>query len=582
MPSDRRRLIWRALLVVAVLWAAWATWTALRVKAEAESARRDLREARAELDVESLLEGDALEVLADAADRFAAIEARLDNPLLAPARAAPVVGRQLRAASSQAGAAAEALEAVGDVGAEVVALAEEGLASGPARVDLLRRIAAVAGEGRAVFESLDLGPDRALLGPLRDARAELKEAWAEALDALRRAETAGAGLADLFEGPHDLLVLAANNAQMQNGQGMFLSAGVLHIEDGRMELGEMEPLDKVPPADPPVPLDPDLAARWGWLDPNHDFRHLGLSHRFPVTAALAAERWAGLGNPEVDGVLALDPFVVEAIMTATGPVVTSAGELSSDDVVRYALHDQYQGYLTSGGDRSYTEERRDALSEIAREVVNAFEQVAEVDSGLLERLRTTANGRHVLMWSRHPQLQAAFEAAGVDGQIGPESMLLSIVNRSGVKLDWFVRSAATLTVEPGEDRHRVTVEVTVRNEAPADGEPAYVVGPYPGTDLERGDYLGLVTLNLPRDAVDAAFDGVDRLAVAGADGHNRTIAAWVEVPRGEAVTLVARFELPAGLDAVRIEPSARAHPTEWIHDGRTWRDRAARTVELTG
>lgn len=494
----------------------------------------------------------------------------------------PVVGRQLRAASAQAGAAAQALEAVVDVGGEVVALAEDGLASGPARVDLLRRIATVAGEGRAVFESLDLGPDRALIGPLRDARDELEDTWAEALDALRRAETAGAGLAELFEGPYDFLVLAANNAQMQNGQGMFLSAGVLHIEDGRMELGEMESLADVPPADPPVPLDPDLAARWGWLDPNHDFRHLGLSHRFPVTAAVAAERWARLGNPEVDGVLALDPFVVEAIMTATGPVATSVGELSAEDVVRYALHDQYQGYLTSGGDRSYTEERRDALSEIAREVVNAFEQVEEVDSGFLERLRATANGRHVLMWSGRPPLQAAFEAARIDGQIGPDSLLLSIVNRSGVKLDWFMRSTATLTVEPGEGRHRVAVEITVRNEAPADGEPAYVVGPYPVSGLERGEYLGLVTLNLPRDAVDASFDGVDPLAVAGADGHNRTIAAWVEVPRGESVTLVARFELPAGLQAMRIEPSARAHPTEWTYDGRTWRDRAARTVELDG
>ena len=106
------------------------------------------------------------------------------------------------------------------------------------------------------------------------------------------------GLAEFFEGPSDYLLFAANNAQMQNGQGMFLSAGVLHVEDGRMDLGPMESLAQVPDVVPPVPLDPDLAARWGWLDPNHDLRHLGLSHRFPVTAQTAT---ATLGRARPPG-----------------------------------------------------------------------------------------------------------------------------------------------------------------------------------------------------------------------------------------------------------------------------------------
>jgi hypothetical protein len=76
-----------------------------------------------------------------------------------------------------------------------------------------------------------------------------------------------------------------------------------------------------------------------------------------------------------------------------------------------------------------------------------------------------------------------------------------------------------------------------------------VVGPYPGSGLERGEYLGLVTLNLPASATDSRFDGVD-LAVAGADGENRTIAAWVHVPRGSTTHLVARFELPAAMAAL--------------------------------
>ena len=85
-----------------------------------------------------------------------------------------------------------------------------------------------------------------------------------------------------------------------------------------------------------------------------------------------------------------------------------------------------------------------------------------------------------------------------------------------------------------------------------------MVGPYPGSGLERGDYLGLVTLNLPAAATNSRFDGVDVLAVAGGDGGNRTIAGWVTVPRGTTTHLVARFELPASMAELLIEPSGRA------------------------
>ena len=118
---------------------------------------------------------------------------------------------------------------------------------------------------------------------------------------------------------------------MQNGQGMFLSAGILHIEDGRMDLGAMESLEKTPEVVPPVPLDADLEARWGWLNPNDDVRHLGLSHRFPVTAATASDLWAAVGHPPVDGVVAVDPHMLKAILEATGPVATPDGERGSDD-----------------------------------------------------------------------------------------------------------------------------------------------------------------------------------------------------------------------------------------------------------
>jgi hypothetical protein len=549
------------------------------VRSSAAAARDDLRAVRADLDARALLEGDGAEDLARHADRFATIHRRLSSPLLAPVRVLPVVGRQLTAASQQADAAAAGLSEAAGLADEIGSLVDDGLGAGPERVATLQALAETARAGETTFEALELGPDEGLVGSLDAARREIESARMEVLDGLGRAASLGTGLADFFEGPNDYLLLAANNAQMQNGQGMFLSAGVLHVEGGRMDLGPMASLEKVPPVDPPVPLDPDLSARWGWLDPNDDVRHLGLSHRFPVTASTAAALWAALGNPPVDGVVAVDPLMLEAIMSATGPVRTAGGDLAGDEVVEHLLHDQYLGYLSGDADASYTTERRDALDEIAREVLSELEEVEDLDPDVVERFRVAAGGRHLLMWSPDPVVQQGFEAGGVDGRMGEGAVLLSLVNRSGVKLDWFMRATAELALAPTDAGYDATLEVALTNEAPARGEPRYVVGPYPGSGLEPGEYLGLVTLNLPAGATDGRFDDVDPLAVAGADGANRTVAAWVRVPRGETVRMTARFTLPAATAAVVVEPSARAHPTVWTYGGDRWPDRERRTIE---
>ena len=526
-----------------------------------------------------MLDGEGTEALGEAAAASRKVADRIDTPILAPLRLLPVVGRQVRAVSRQASGVADGLEVAERVGEDLQVLLPD-LGAGPQRVEALRRAGEVAAAGRRELLDIDFGPGEALVGPIASARDEIDEARDQAEDALARAEAVGAGLADFFEGPSDYLLLAANNAQMQNGQGMFLSAGLLHVEDGSLDLAEMEPTSGLPRPASPVALDPDLEARWGWLDPNDDFRHLGLSHRFPVTAATAAQLWAAAGRPPVDGVLMVDPFLLRAIMSATRPLEVRERELTEDAIVTYVLHDQYRGYLTAQGDSSFGEVRRDELEDLAEQAVADLDALETIESRFVDRLMVAARGRHLMAWSADPATQAAWEAAAIDGQIGPDSLLLSIINRSGNKLDWFIRSEAHLEVTEVDDGFDAVLRVTVHNRAPAEGEPAYVVGPYPGSGLAAGEYLGLVTLDLPAGASGSRFDGVDELAVAGADGPNRTIATWVRVGRGASTELVARFHLPPGTEELRVEPGARARPTAWTTSRSEWEDRQARSVRL--
>ena len=87
-----------------------------------------------------------------------------------------------------------------------------------------------------------------------------------------------------------------------------------------MEMGELFPTGDLYIDEPTVPLDADLRDRWGWLNPNQEWRNLGVSPRFDATAELASRMWTSLGGAPVDGVLALDPIALQAIMKATGPV----------------------------------------------------------------------------------------------------------------------------------------------------------------------------------------------------------------------------------------------------------------------
>ena len=560
--------------MLALVWAVWVLWTVLSAASDARAAEKALDGLRSDLDIRSLIEGDGIAEIAAVADRFDAVDARLRSPLLAPVRLAPVIGRQIAAVSHQADAAAAGLRAAAEVSDQLDGLVESSARPGPERIAALREVAEVARSSRRAYEDLDLGPDDALFGPIADARERIEEARLEALDTLGRAATLSEGLATFFEGPHDYLLLAGNNAQMQNGQGMFLSAGVLHVEGGRLSIDEVRPTTEIPlPPPVPVNVDPDVDARWGWLDPNGDFRHVGLSHRFPASGELAVDLWNAAGQPPVDGALAVDPFLLQVLLRATGPVAVADDEVTAENVIAFSLHDQY-----FGGDG--VAERRDRVGDLAVQAVKEFDRVDQVAPALLEQLAKAARGRHLLAWSADPAVQDGWEAARIHGQISPTSLMLSVINRSGNKVDWYLRTSASVTAASTDDGHDVVVRVSVKNIAPTSGPPRYVIGPYPGSNLTAGEYQGLVTLNLPDEAMDSHFEGVDDLAVAGADGQNRTIATWVRVKAGTTTEVVARFRLPATMDELTVEPSARARPTEWAWGSKRWDDAEARTLAL--
>jgi hypothetical protein len=403
---------------------------------------------------------------------------------------------------------------------------------------------------------------------LADARTTLAEELGEALESLERAEVVTAAVADVLDGSR-YLVLAANNAEMQNGWGMPLSAGVLEVVDGALSLDAMEPTSDLLLPRGVVPVTGDLADTWSFIDPSSDFRNLAVTASFDQAAPVAAAMWEALGRGPVDGVLAIDPLALRAILATTGPVESAAGQVSADEVVPLMLHDAYvlQADLESGIDA-----RRDEQSDVAVAAVRAATAPGTDMVQLGRNLAAAAENRHVMLWSSDERQQAAWVAAGVDGGLREDSLLIGAANRAGNKVDWFLDVGAVLVTQPTADGVEVTVDITMTNRTP-DGEPQYVVGPFDPekAGLAAGDWRGFLTAHIPGAATDVRIDDLV-VVVDGRSGPTRIVSAVTLVPKGETRTHVVRFTMPPGASVLTVEPSARVNPISWVAGSEAWRD----------
>jgi hypothetical protein len=560
--SGRRRLAWAvglgALAVVA--WGLLAGLQLLRVRADLVAGRDALERAARRDSPKDLADGVPAPILRHAAAQFADARRELDAPVLAPARVLPVLGRQLRSLRALTGAAHE-------VSATSAAFVDEGRrlldaprGTGPERLTLLDRFDGLARRTDAALGGVDLGPRAGLVAPLARARNELIDRLAEVRAGLARGIAGTRAARSMLAGPSRYLLLVGNNAEMRAGSGMFLLAGTLDAADGRLRLGDLRSVTDiaVPPGAVAAPA--DIAARWGWLTPTEEWRNLMLSPRFDANAEMAAAMWEAAGQGRVDGVLAVDAVFLQEVMRATGPADVDGRTIRPEGALREVLHDQYVRF----GARERAA-RQESTERLARAVFDRLDAGRWDAVALVQAMQTTARGRHLMAWSRRPAEQAGWDAAGVAGRIGPESLLVAVMNRGGNKLDPYLAVSAELSFRPAGSATDAILAVTVANRV-GPGEPATIAGPTPENPAGYGVYTGILAVTLPGTARQGRIEGVGSLAVAGPDGPTRVVGTQIVVRPGERRTWVVRFRLPRH-GTLRAEPSARVPTLSWVVKG---------------
>ncbi len=570
-PAFRRRVRWTAWGVAAVLvvWIVASGVVVWRAKSSTESGLNQLTTIRDELSPAELLAGKGNQALARAVQDFNAGHGQASSVVLAPWHVVPLVSDNVRSAEALTAAAAH----VAHVGQQAALAFQHVLqghpTDGPARLALLDQLQAIAVTAQNGLEPLALGPDFFLVSPLGDARAKFLSRVETLRTAFANVQAVAAGLRQLLAGPRQYLLLAANNAEMRDGSGMFLSAAVATFGGGTVTVTQTRPIVDVnlPPGAVPVP--PSLQPIWGWVNPTQEWRNLATSPRFDETGPLAAQMWAAATGQTVDGVLVVDPMAMQALLAAQGPISASGQTFDAGDVLQYLLLGQYQG--VSIGDQQAV--RRDAIGSVAQAAVGALTTRPWTSSTLVTQLADVGRGRHVLAWARDPVEEHAWHAAAIDGSLHGNSLSVGLLNVGGNKLDQFVDVDATLAVTPlPGGAHEATITMRVTNAAPS-GLPSYVGGPYPGSGLSAGEYRGILAVNAPGGGTLPSFQGLSPRLVAGVDGPTKVSAAgYLDIPAKTERNITVRFQLPPGYSSLEIEPSARIPPITWHFGNTTWQD----------
>jgi hypothetical protein len=562
--SVRRRValtaVATAVLVVAGL-AAWALPSALGARTQLARGAQDVERGRT-----LLLEGkpqQALERFESAQERFARGAEALDETPLRWAGAVPIVGRNVatvRAISASgaqvAGAAATVTYALVDLPDGLGALAPR---RGQVPLDVLERLAAPLddadqqlAQASATFAA---APSQWLVGPVARARARFASALDEATTtvsaghALTRALPAFLGADGV---PRRYFFGAQNPAELRGTGGLIGAYAILTAVDGRLELGGFAPVQDLPNVEATAIAapDPSYAARYDRFGGAGFWLNLNMTPDFP-TAALAIEGlYERVTGERLDGAVVADPFALAALLELTGTVeVPNVGTVNSDALVPLLSSEAYARF-------DDPEVRKRALGDVANSVLQDFlaKGARRRPVRALRAVAGAAGDGHLLLHARAPELQDALVEAGVTGRLGASSGdFLAVVanNAGGNKVDFWAQRELGYEVRLLPDGRALSeTTVALRNDAPVDGYPRYVLGPT--SAVEAGE--SLTYLSVYRQA------GTQL-------GETDVAGAHTDVEQGEELghpVVATALRLPSG-DTGRLTLESRL-PTAWNGD----------------
>ena len=237
-------------------------------------------------------------------------------------------------------------------------------------------------------------------------------------------------------------VLAQNNVEIRSTGGLAGQCCRVAVKDGLVSLSEVEGIRNfMNPGDDEVmcvPLTDEEVALYsrsvGYMSVN-----VNCIPDFPRVCDIFNQLWSATNGERVDGFVAIDPILLQALMGLTQGTQTSDGTvLDGESTVRVLMHDTYWRNLDdyAATDAYFAEAASAALDCI-------MGGVPSMDPGaLLQVIRRGIDGGHLLMWAADADEQAIIEGLGASREVtlDPAAPQLGVYlnNGSWSKFEWYL------------------------------------------------------------------------------------------------------------------------------------------------
>ncbi|HVX18455.1 MAG TPA: DUF4012 domain-containing protein [Acidimicrobiales bacterium] len=390
-----------------------------------------------------------------------------------------------------------------------------------------------------------------LVGPVRSRLRSFTHQIDKALPEARLATEASSVAPALLgaDGPRHYLVAFMTPTE-QRGLGGFVGAwGEVVADHGHLQLvrsGDAGTLRRAAPDGTRHISGPaDYLARYYRFGAQNSPGDAFFSPDFPTDAHVLAELYPQSGGVPVDGVLALDPKAMAALLQITGPIQVEGrtSPLTSKNVEQFLLHDQYVEFPQPGIQQR---DRHDYLQDVMRATFDKLTNgTLPGPRSLADLLSPSMHQGRLLFWSRHADEQALMKTIGLDGTFpgararaeGSDLLALTTQNEGQSKIDNFLQRSITYDVRTDPDSGATTATATVRlhNTAPSTGLPPYLIGNNFG--LPEGTNATYATLysGLELEAVDV--DGTDKSFDSNVEAGANAYGLSVQIPPGGTRTI---------------------------------------------
>lgn len=352
------------------------------------------------------------------------------------------------------------------------------------------------------------------------------------------------------EGDRTWFVALQNLTESRATGGIFGAYAVINVNDGAITMSASGSDRDLIPVVPPTTGLPNSFIEM-WYNNIDDWRSINVSPHFPYTGRMVANEWEKYSGQSVDGVLAFGQGIVQYMLAATGPVTIDGTTVDATNVVDFLALGVYEKYPDATDKNAF-------VSQLVAELFTRL-QAGQFDlESLLSATASTPTSDRLLAWAKKNDIQDKIVDAGYGGilptEYGPTTAI-AINNGGGNKLEQFLDvtvdySLGECSTKPADRTRQSTMTLTLTNNAPTSGLPAYVTPreDYASTIEQKavGSNLELVTVYLPVGAEegDTTLDGEYTFAYYGEERDRTVLLFEVDLDPGQTKTVDIPFTEP--------------------------------------